>query len=1077
MTGSELVALLKNPEASVAMDTNLFFNGKRPLDPFQIPLDTVADLEKISAKYRYPGMTVKILSGGTLNPRGENIPDEYWFVGGQWELKPQSVTSGLALSADTENSSVKLLYNGKEIGTAADLTDILADWQRDNYIVSGSVVTEADKTFIELYYEDFTIDPVRIDVTSLGGGGAQGPQGPQGPQGTAGENGAQGPAGADGAQGDKGEDGAQGPQGEKGEDGAQGPAGADGAQGPKGEDGAQGAKGEDGAQGPQGPKGDQGPKGIDGAQGTKGEDGTQGPKGEDGVEGAQGPKGDTGEKGNQGPIGAEGAQGPQGLEGAQGSEGVQGPQGEKGEDGKGVNILGSYDSLEELEEAHPTGEIGDAYLVNGELYVWDAPSSSWKNVGDIQGPQGPQGEKGEDGADGAQGPAGIDGAQGPQGEKGEDGVQGPQGIKGADGDKGDQGPQGEKGEDGAEGAQGPQGEKGEDGAEGVQGPQGEKGEDGTEGAQGPQGIEGTQGPQGEKGEDGAEGAQGPQGEKGEDGTQGPQGLEGAQGPQGEKGEDGAEGAQGPQGAEGAQGPANELTISDGLILSGETLSVDSGYVKNIAMSALTEALIPEDAQEALDTLEEIAAWIQAHPEDAAEMNERILAVSGSLVSLTETVETLEDNAIEEIKVNGSALTVTNKSVDIDLTPYALDADVSNLEDAVTALSGAIETKYATSADTVAAIISASHSSVIENTIIVAGGPLADDCETWPSDAGWTDGDGNKVIPAGTSIEEIFTKLFSKVTWPTPTVSYGWNITSKNPSITIKNAGGSSVTGGNFEAGTMLYFCGATASLATNSYSVTTNGYNDGYKKGQDGAMLTGKYSKTYTAQTSGDYNLVASVAGFKADETGSTAYSIPTPAANESIPAEASPMYVDDGVNTITVNQTGLTYTPVASENFESFTLYVASNVKSFSEDCKVEINDDFYDGKSTTATGSTKTSNFNGFRKYFYGCLDIALEDGDITGSVIRALSGSTEAASTSEWQYTSPVGTRQMIIAVPESAFTNITIFQVGINSEVQDVWTTKTVTVAGANGYKPINYKVWYFTAASTLPQDVYKITFSE
>ena len=1002
MTGSELVALLKNPEASVAMDTNLFFNGKRPLDPFQIPLDTVADLEKISAKYRYPGMTVKILSGGTLNPRGENIPDEYWLVGGQWELKPQSITSGLALSADTENSSVKLLYNGEQIGTAADLTEMLADWQNDNFIVSGSVVTEGDKTFIELYYEDITLDPVRIDVTSLAGGGAQGPQGPQGPQGAAGENGAQGPAGADGTQGAKGEDGAQGPTGA---DGAQGPKGEDGAQGAKGEDGAQGAqgeKGEDGAQGPQGPKGDQGPKGIDGAQGAKGEDGAegaQGPKGEDGAEGAQGPKGDTGakgdkgdqgpqgakgetgakgadgtqgpqgpkgetgNKGDQGPIGAEGAQGPQGLEGAQGPEGIQGPQGEKGEDGKGVNILGSYDSLEELEEAHPTGEIGDAYLVNGELYVWDAPSSSWKNVGDIQGPQGPQGEKGEDGADGAQGPAGADGAQGPQGEKGEDGA---------------------------------------------------------EGAQGPQGTEGAQG---------------------------------------------------------AQGPANELTISDGLILSGETLSVDSGYVKNIAMSALTEALIPEDAQEAFDTLEEIAAWIQAHPEDAAEMNERILTVSGNLASLTNVVETLEDNVIEEVKVNGSALTVTDKSVDIDLTPYALDADVSNLEDAVTALSGAVETKYATSADTVAAIISASHSSVIENTIIVAGGPLADDCETWPSDAGWTDGDGNKVIPAGTSVEEIFTKLFSKVTWPTPTVSYGWNITSKNPSITIKNAGGSSVTGGNFEAGTMLYFCGATASLATNSYSVTTNGYNDGYKKGQDGAMLTGKYSKTYTAQTSGDYNLAASVAGFKADETGSTAYSIPTPAANESIPAEASPMYVDDGVNTITVNQTGLTYTPVASENFESFTLYAASNVKSFSEDCKVEINDDFYEGKSTTATGSTKTSNFNGFRKYFYGCLDIALADGDITGSVIRALSASTAAASTSEWQYTSPVGTRQMIIAVPESAFTNITIFQVGINSEVQDVWTTKTVTVAGANGYKPINYKVWYFTAASTLPQDVYKITFSK
>lgn len=38
---------------------------------------------------------------------------------------------------------------------------------------------------------------------------------------------------------------------------------------------------------------------------------------------------------------------------------------------------------------------------------------------------------------------------------------------------------------------------------------------------------------------------------------------------------------------------------------------------------ITELLIPEDAQEALDTLEEIADWIQDHPEDAADMNRRI----------------------------------------------------------------------------------------------------------------------------------------------------------------------------------------------------------------------------------------------------------------------------------------------------------------------------------------------------------------------------------------------------------------------------------------------------------------------
>lgn len=51
---------------------------------------------------------------------------------------------------------------------------------------------------------------------------------------------------------------------------------------------------------------------------------------------------------------------------------------------------------------------------------------------------------------------------------------------------------------------------------------------------------------------------------------------------------------------------------------------DSGKsVRTIANEELAEQLIPENAKEALDTLQEIAAWIQSHPEDAAEFNKRI----------------------------------------------------------------------------------------------------------------------------------------------------------------------------------------------------------------------------------------------------------------------------------------------------------------------------------------------------------------------------------------------------------------------------------------------------------------------
>ena len=46
-------------------------------------------------------------------------------------------------------------------------------------------------------------------------------------------------------------------------------------------------------------------------------------------------------------------------------------------------------------------------------------------------------------------------------------------------------------------------------------------------------------------------------------------------------------------------------------------------VRDISIDVLTEQLVPETAQESLDTLKEIADWIQKHPENAAAMNEAI----------------------------------------------------------------------------------------------------------------------------------------------------------------------------------------------------------------------------------------------------------------------------------------------------------------------------------------------------------------------------------------------------------------------------------------------------------------------
>lgn len=80
---------------------------------------------------------------------------------------------------------------------------------------------------------------------------------------------------------------------------------------------------------------------------------------------------------------------------------VRGPQGPKGETGAALAIKGSFPSLEELQEQHPTGTLGDAYMVGSRLYSWSG--SAWVDCGNIKGPKGDQGTQGERGPTGPAG--------------------------------------------------------------------------------------------------------------------------------------------------------------------------------------------------------------------------------------------------------------------------------------------------------------------------------------------------------------------------------------------------------------------------------------------------------------------------------------------------------------------------------------------------------------------------------------------------------------------------------------------------------------------------------------------------
>ena len=154
-------------------------------------------------------------------------------------------------------------------------------------------------------------------------------------------------------------------------------------------------------------KGDRGPAGPKGDTGDKGETGEKGDTGSTGETGATGEKGDTGPKGDTGDTGAVGDTGPTGAKGDTGATGI------------GTIIKGSYNTYQELVNAHPTGNASDSYLVDGSLYVWF--DNAWNNVGNIKGDTG------------ATGPQGVKGDTGDSGVKGDTGATGPKGDAGATG--------------------------------------------------------------------------------------------------------------------------------------------------------------------------------------------------------------------------------------------------------------------------------------------------------------------------------------------------------------------------------------------------------------------------------------------------------------------------------------------------------------------------------------------------------------------------------------------------------------------------------------------------------------------
>ena len=85
-------------------------------------------------------------------------------------------------------------------------------------------------------------------------------------------------------------------------------------------------------------------------------------------------------------------------------------------------------------------------------------------------------------------------------------------------------------------------------------------------------------------------------------------------------------------------------------------------VRTIAAEELAAKLIPENADAARDTLAEIAAWIQDHPDDAAAMNSAISALQTAVSGLQTTVNGLGSLATKSTVAESDLATALKEKV-------------------------------------------------------------------------------------------------------------------------------------------------------------------------------------------------------------------------------------------------------------------------------------------------------------------------------------------------------------------------------------------------------------------------------
>lgn len=102
----------------------------------------------------------------------------------------------------------------------------------------------------------------------------------------------------------------------------------------------------------------------------------------------------------------------------------------------------------------------------------------------------------------------------------------------------------------------------------------------------------------------------------------------------------------------------------------------------IANEELTKQLIPEGAKESLDTLQEIAAWIQNHPDDASAMNAAIAALKTKVGDIPDGATSTTVVAYIKELVDAEKVRATGAESGLDTRVNAVEAKLGDGEGSV-----------------------------------------------------------------------------------------------------------------------------------------------------------------------------------------------------------------------------------------------------------------------------------------------------------------------------------------------------------------------------------------------------------